>query len=86
VSVNVNQSIELSTHNVRVVDSERGTLELQGITAESRAMCSAILSSIRCGARLSGFKCIIEFVDAEAVIVESDHPVPIPEWPFWIVP
>ena len=66
------ECIEISSQDFRVVGGERGTLELQGISEEARAMCSAILSSIRCGARLIGIRCVIELVDAEAVVVESN--------------
>ena len=66
------QTVELSASDVRIVAGERGTLELQGISAEARAMCSTILASLRCGAKLRGVRCFIEFVDVESVVVGGD--------------
>jgi len=70
--MDVCQTIELAASDIRIVGSERGTLELQGISAEARAMCSALLASLRCGARLAGIRCAIEFTAVETVTVESD--------------
>ena len=57
--------IELFSQDIRVVASERGTLELEGISAEAGAMCGAVLSSIRCSARLISTRCIVELVDGD---------------------